>query len=91
MKRSLNPGTERPGYCDDWACPAHVSCARHFGRSAEYAAMKMPAPSTGHGPGTIYWRGVRDHCAKYEFDQPKRWLMPQEQRRDLNDKPSTGG
>jgi len=37
--------------------------------------MKMPAPSTGHGAGTIYWRGTRDHCAKYEMDEPKEWLM----------------
>lgn len=77
MKRSLNPGTARPAYCDDWSCPARVSCAKHFGRSVEYAGMRMPAPSTGHGAGTIYWRGVRDHCPKYEFDQIKPWLMPQ--------------
>jgi hypothetical protein len=42
--------------------------------------MHMPAPSTGHGAGTIYWRGTRDHCPKYEFDKPKEWLMPLNQR-----------
>lgn len=54
MVKSLNPGTARPKFCDDWQCPARVSCAKHFGRSKEYAAMQMPAPSTGHGAGTIY-------------------------------------
>ena len=75
--KSLNPGTERPKYCDDWSCPARVSCARHFGRSVEYAEMRDARVSIGHGPGTIYWRGVRDHCERYQFDKPREWLMPQ--------------
>ncbi len=77
MGRSLNPGTERPAYCDDWSCPARVSCARHFGRSRAYAGMWENHGSTGHGAGTWFWRGVRDHCPRYEFDKLREWLMPQ--------------
>jgi len=69
-------GLERPKHCDDWECPARVSCARHFGRSSAYAAMRREHESTGHGPGTWYFRGIKEHCPRYEFDKPKEWLMP---------------
>jgi hypothetical protein len=67
--------TERPTYCDDWSCPAAVSCAKHFGRSRAYYRMDDKA-RVGHGPGTIYFRGIRDSCERYEFDAIKPWLMP---------------
>ena len=70
-------GVTRPRYCDDWSCPAHVSCARHFGRSRAYAAMSDRIASTGHGPGTHFFRGIKESCAQYEFDAIKPWLMPQ--------------
>ena len=46
----------------------------------EYASMSDPPAgrsrhSTGHGAGTIYSRGKRDHCGHYELDQPREWLM----------------
>lgn len=75
--KSLNPGTERPRWCDDWGCPARRSCANHFGRSEAYAKMAERHAPTGHGAGTHFWRGVRDHCPKYELDKPRAWLMPQ--------------
>lgn len=68
----------RKTWCDDWTCPARVSCAHHFGRSAAYAGMK-PA-KTGHGFGTPYDRfetkGDPDSCPAYRFDRPKPWLLP---------------
>ncbi len=67
-------GVERPKYCDDWACPAKASCARHFGRSHAYAAMAVRSVSTGHGASTWYFRGIKENCAKYEYDKPKPWL-----------------
>lgn len=66
--------TERKTYCEDWACPAAVSCARHFGRSSAYAGMKRhPAFNLEK-----FDRGVgADCCAFYEYDKPKAWLQPQ--------------
>ena len=60
-------------YCEDWACPAAVSCAEHFGRSRHYAAML--------DRGYILVKPPRDpkadSCAAYRFDRPKKWLAPQ--------------
>lgn len=63
-------------YCEDWSCPARCSCAHHFGRSHEYAAME----------GAVMERRVELHkfprdagavsCPRYEFDKPKKWLLP---------------
>jgi hypothetical protein len=57
--------------CDNWACPAGISCALHFGRSAAYAAMRegtrLRARVVPHG---------KDACAEYLFDKPREWLLP---------------
>ncbi len=59
--------------CDDWSCPAAASCARHFGRSAAYAATTMPAPAT-----KTYTRTPdAESCPAYRFDRPKPWLIRQ--------------
>jgi hypothetical protein len=58
--------------CDDWGCPAAVSCALHYGRSEAYAAMTLPAPPMarhGRDTGTV-------HCADYRCDKPRAWLLP---------------
>jgi hypothetical protein len=60
-----------PTYCDDWQCPAWISCARHIGRSREYAAMKVPEPKTKK-----FGRAAdEEFCADYQFDTPKAWMM----------------
>lgn len=57
-------------YCDDWSCPAAVSCAQHFGRSIEYALQKqVETMKFRREPG-------KTSCAAYAFDRPKNWLMP---------------
>lgn len=60
-----------PILCDNWSCPAAISCAQHFGRSAAYAAMRegtqLRTRVVPHG---------KDACAEYRFDKPKPWLMP---------------
>lgn len=69
----------RRTYCDDWTCPARVSCANHFGRSLAYARMN-PA-KVEHGDGTPFDRHAsedRQSCENYKLDRPKRWLMPKE-------------
>ncbi|HEX2255625.1 MAG TPA: hypothetical protein VHG92_02800 [Afifellaceae bacterium] len=57
--------------CEDWACPARVSCARHFGRSSLYGALRERHPPLRHGPRD---RG-QDSCAEYRFDRPRQWLL----------------
>jgi hypothetical protein len=57
-------------YCEDWACPAAVSCARHFGRSREYAGMRdrgYRLEKFAREPGV-------DSCDQYERDKPRPWL-----------------
>jgi hypothetical protein len=62
----------RKGFCDDWSCPAAVSCKWHFGRSHDYASMANPTRND-------FWRGEReagaDSCRRYQFDQIKPWLV----------------
>jgi hypothetical protein len=62
---------ERPTYCEDWACPARVSCALHFGRSADYARMderrRFTLKKFDRDPS-------KDCCTEYEFDKPKKFL-----------------
>lgn len=60
-------------YCEDWACPAAVSCAEHFGRSRHYAAMLQ----TGYMLVKPPRDPDADSCPAYRFDRPKKWLMPQ--------------
>lgn len=70
----------RKTWCDDWTCPARVSCAHHFGRSKAYGAMKGQRNKWEHGPFTLYDRHAsedRQACDKYRLDRPKPWLMPQ--------------
>ncbi len=67
-------GITRPTYCDDWSCPVRVSCAKHWGRSHAYAAMAEKHKPVGHGPGTHFFRGIREQCDHYEFDRQKKWL-----------------
>ena len=68
----------RKVYCDDWRCPARVSCAHHFGRSAAYASMREGTKQE-HGPFTKYDRDAsedRQSCSAYRFDRQKPWLKP---------------
>jgi hypothetical protein len=76
------------GYCDDWDCPALVSCRWHFGRSRAYAGA-ADLEETCRGPRANFWKGKRvpdpddetgkipDSCDRYEFDRPRKWLMRQ--------------
>lgn len=65
----MNPA--RPTYCDDWGCPAHVSCARHYGRSEHFAAMSASPVDLAHP--------VRDDeaeaCEHYARDVARSWLI----------------
>lgn len=59
--------------CQDWRCPAHNSCAKHWGRSREYAAM-------ADYRGALVWPerdDDADGCEHYVRDKPRAWLMPQ--------------
>lgn len=72
--------------CDDWTCPARVSCAHHFGRSRAYAAMSDRHGKVGHGEGTPYDRHSsedRQSCDAYRLDRPRAWLMPQPGQADV--------
>lgn len=72
-------------YCDDWRCPARVSCAHHFGRSSAYASMRRADSERDRlesieGTGRFNWMQGPDagnSCAAYRLDKPKKWLMPQ--------------
>lgn len=60
------------GFCEDWSCPAGISCAHHFGRSEVYAGMSVE-------PGaTKLWKGPRtagaESCSEYARDRVKSWL-----------------
>ena len=60
-------------WCDDWACPARVSCAHHFGRSAAYGGVREhhePIRRRSRMPDA-------DSCPDYRFDRPKPWLAIQ--------------
>lgn len=65
-------------WCDDWRCPARVSCAHHFGRSAAYAAMKPAKVESVENTFRYDRTGSKDPdaCAEYRFDKPKEWLVP---------------
>jgi hypothetical protein len=67
-------------YCDDWRCPAKVSCAKHFGRSAAYGRMEERARVDSiEQTGRFNWMQGPDagnSCAEYRLDKPKAWLMP---------------
>jgi hypothetical protein len=65
----------RKVWCDDWACPASVSCAHHFGRSAAYAAMR-PGSKVESIENTGKYERDLQNCASYRFDRAKPWLMP---------------
>lgn len=63
--------TTDPGpLCDNWACPAKVSCALHIGRSAAFAAIAERTPSTR----TRTLPDGADSCAEYRTDKPRPWL-----------------
>jgi hypothetical protein len=57
--------------CDDWSCPAKVSCMHHFGRSKAYAAMTLPAPQLRKPPR----KADAECCAHYVTDRPRAWLL----------------
>jgi hypothetical protein len=62
-------------YCDDWSCPARVSCAHHFGRSAAYAGMREGSKVESVVHSGIYKRDAdKDSCSEYRLDKPKDWL-----------------
>jgi hypothetical protein len=70
---------EKPYYCDDWGCPAWVSCKHAFGRSKAYAAMSGGEEPKRYRLSSIerdgfYDRRLREWCEQYEFDKPKPWL-----------------
>lgn len=55
--------------CDDWTCPAAVSCAHALGRSPDYASFKpVRIRRRDRQPG-------KEHCAEYRLDKPKPWLL----------------
>ena len=57
-------------FCDDWDCPAAISCGHAFWRSAAYAAMRMPTPPTrkfGREEGA-------EVCTEYFTDKPRAWI-----------------
>ncbi|WP_448207261.1 hypothetical protein [Azospirillum sp. sgz302134] len=58
--------------CDDWACPAGVSCAHHLGRSEAYAKMEIPEPEVIRRER----EADAESCADYRCDRPKMWLLP---------------
>lgn len=68
-------------WCDDWRCPARVSCKHHYGRSAAYAGMKPGAKvESVENTGQFNWSVGPDaglSCEVYRLDKPKPWLMPQ--------------
>lgn len=66
----------RKVWCDDWSCPARVSCAHHFGRSQAYAGMREGAKVESVERTGQYERDLQS-CPQYKLDRPKRWLMPQ--------------
>lgn len=63
-------------FCDDWACPAKASCARHFGRSINYWRFDVEAD---HREGVRFAKGPReaghDHCKDYERDEIRPWMV----------------
>jgi len=57
-------------FCDDWDCPAAVSCGHAFGRSEAYASMRMPSP-----PAQKFGREEgAEACARYFTDKPRSWI-----------------
>lgn len=58
-------------WCDDWGCPARVSCALHFGRSAAYAAMRRARTRARPRPKHA------GSCPDYRRDRRKPWLERQ--------------
>lgn len=62
--------------CDDWRCPASISCRHHFGRSACYASMDERARYVKDDGRFARGKG-NDACIQYEFDRPKKWLALQ--------------
>lgn len=63
-------------FCDDWGCPAKVSCAHHFGRSHAYASMKGADAENSVHTRTFGRKPGADDCADYRFDRPRPWLLP---------------
>lgn len=72
--------------CEDWECPAHRSCARHFGRSDAYAAMSekhaplvIPVVTDRDADDRVLIEPARlpeaDSCEFYERDGFKLWLV----------------
>lgn len=57
--------------CDDWACPAMVSCARHFGRSLAYWAMSEEPRRFEKGERRL----GQDSCPDYERDKVRPWMV----------------
>lgn len=57
-------------YCDDWGCPAMVSCARAFVRSRDDHAMRIGAivAKRPRKPGA-------ESCPDYERDGVRPWLL----------------
>lgn len=59
---------DAPTYCDDWGCPAHVSCRHAWGRSPEYWAFdEAETRHFGREPGA-------ESCDEYERDDPREYL-----------------
>lgn len=58
-------------YCEDWSCPARVSCAHHFGRSADYGRMDE---RRRFNLKKFERNSAADCCPLYQFDRKKPWL-----------------
>lgn len=63
--------SERPTFCDDWGCPAHVSCGRHYGRSEHFAAMSASPVDFARPPRAA----GAEACDSYTRDVTRPWLI----------------
>ena len=66
-----NPEQGESWKCQDWQCPNWMSCARHHGRSYEYAAMVDPDQRTYSLLTPDRWG---DYCDFYQRDRARSWL-----------------
>jgi len=70
-------GQYRTWMCQDWRCPKHGHCAKHFGLSKRYAEMgDQPAnealvtPSRTEGGCRYYQRATRDYVSESLGQRP---------------------
>ena len=57
--------------CDDWGCPAMVSCALHWGRSEAYWAMTQEPRGFQKGDRKAW----QEACPEYQRDVVRPWMI----------------